>query len=477
MPKPHLDVHAELPADLVQGLAAIRTELAIPADFSPEVTAAAIAAAANSRLPELDLTDLAFESIDPPGARDLDQALFIERDGAGFRVWYAIADVAAFVTAGDPIDAETHRRGNTLYAPDQRTPLHPPELSEGAASLLADQVRPALVWDLRVQPDGRCEQAEVTRALVRNRAQHSYDDVQAALADGSASPSLQLLAEVGPRREQIERDRGGVSLPVPEQEVDTTGDQGWTLRFRAPLPVEGWNAQISLMTGMAAATIMLDGKIGVLRTLPPADQGSLRRLRQTAKALKISWPTELAYPEFVRSLDPADPRHAAMLNACTRLFRGAGYQSFSGEVPTDVQHSALATEYAHCTAPLRRLVDRYALEICVALSAKTPVPDWVIHALDALPDEQTDAARLDGKYERAVLDLIEAHLLQPRVGERFRGVVIEVDEKRHSGQLVVEESAVEAKITGAELPLGEEVEATLTDADPAQRLVRFALTA
>ena len=262
----------------------------------------------------------------------------------------------------------------------------------------------------------------MTRALVRNRAQHSYDDVQAGLADGSASPSLQLLAEVGPRREQIERDRGGVSLPVPEQEVDTTGDHGWTLRFRAPLPVEGWNAQISLMTGMAAATIMLDGKVGNPADTAPGRPGfAAPACVRPPQALKISWPAELAYPEFVRSLDPDQPRHAAMLNACTRLFRGAGYSSFDGKVPTDVQHSALATEYAHCTAPLRRLVDRYALEICAALCAGTAVPDWVLQALDALPAEQTDAARLDGKYERAVVDLIEAHLLHPRIGERFRG--------------------------------------------------------
>jgi 2-haloacid dehalogenase len=76
-----------------------------------------------------------------------------------------------------------------------------------------------------------------------------------------------------------------VSLQIPEQEIveepAADGDPGWRLEFRAPLPVEGWNAQISLLTGMAAADMMLYGEVGVLRTMPPADPGALRRLRQT----------------------------------------------------------------------------------------------------------------------------------------------------------------------------------------------------
>ena len=475
MPSRHVGVRAEIPDELVAGLAAIRAELEVPEDFPAEVLRAAEESVRRPCLPEQDRTDLAFETIDPPRSRDLDQALFIERDGKAYRVYYAIADVSAFVIPGDPVDVEAHRRGNTLYAPDRRTPLHPSVLSEGGASLLPDQVRPAFLWDLRVQPDGRCDDFEVTRALVRSRAQHSYDDVQVALDSGTASESLKLLAEIGPLREQMERDRGGVSLPVPEQEVDTSGDGGWTLKFRTPLPVEGWNAQLSLLTGMAAAQIMMYGQVGILRTLPPADHGSLRRLHQTAKALKISWPAELDYPEFVRSLDPAVPRHAAMLNACTRLFRGAGYKAFSGGVPVDVEHSALAVEYAHCTAPLRRLVDRYALEICAALCADQPIPEWVMQALDALPDEQLDGERHANAYERAIIDLIEAYLLAPRVGQQFSGIVVDVDEKHSTGQLVVEDTAVEAKIIGEHIPLGQEVAATLTEAEPAKRLVRFAL--
>jgi exoribonuclease R len=123
---------------------------------------------------------------------------------------------------------------------------------------------------------------------------------------------------VGQWREFRERERGGASLKLPQQEIRHDGD-GWTLAFRAPEPVEGWNAQISLLTGMAAADIMLYGQVGILRTMPPADDYSLRRLRQVAKALRIVWPPEIDYPDFVRTLNPAWPDHAAMLGAS--LFR------------------------------------------------------------------------------------------------------------------------------------------------------------
>ena len=472
MPAVDFDLPRALPPELAAGLARTRGDLAVPAEFPPEVRAAAARAASAPRLPALDRTDLELVTIDPPGSRDLDQALHLTRSPDGFVVSYAIADVAAFVTAGDPVDREAHRRGMTLYAPDHRTPLHPPELSEGAASLLPDQVRPALLWTMRLDAHGRMTDAEVVRALVRSREQLDYDQAQAEIDGGAARETQALLREVGQWREQRERERGGVSLPLPEQQV-VAAEDGWRLEFRAPLPVEGWNAQISLLTGMAAAHLMIYGQVGILRTMPPAEAGALRRLRATAKALRISWPAELDYPEFVRSLDPARPAHAAMLDACTALFRGAGYAAFDGELPADAEHAALAIDYAHVTAPLRRLVDRYAGEVCLALCAGTPVPGWVREALPALPQEMAASGQRAKKYERAVVDLVEVALLAPRVGEVFTGTVVDVDEDRQRGTVVVSDPAVEARVSGTNLPLGQEIAIRLVAADFARGAVAF----
>lgn len=468
-------VNASSPA-LQEGLQAIATELELPGEFPADVTAAAEQAAAGVVLPDLDRTDLPFITIDPEGSMDLDQAVHIERRGDGFVVHYAIADVAAFVTPGDPVDLEAHRRGETLYGAGSRIPLHPSALSEGAASLLPDQVRPALLWTIEVDAAGSSTKVHVERARVRSTARWSYVDAQEALDDGTAGEVLQLLKEVGQLREQQETDRGGISLPLPEQEVDEV-DGGFQLVFRQQLPVEQWNAQISLLTGIGAASLMVGAKVGILRTLPPADPRDVSRLRRVAKGLRVEWPADMEYPEFIRSLDPSRSQDQAMVVACTRLLRGSGYAAFDGELPEQTNHSAIAAEYAHVTAPLRRLGDRYAGEVCVAICAGEPVPDWVRQALPALPKELQDSARRAGSYERAVLDLLEAAVLADRVGEQFDGVVTSLREDEPTqGVVVLAEVGVEAPVSSDRpLPLGEDVRARLATADVVARKVAFTL--
>ena len=249
----------------------------------------------------------------------------------------------------------------------------------------------------------------------------------------------------------------GSSLQIPSQEIEVDAAGRYFLTYRATLAVEDYNAQISLLTGAAAARLMLGGRIGILRTLPPADPGALRRLRRTARALQIAWPDDQDYPEFVRSLDPAVPAHAAMLNACTELFRGAGYAAFDGELPEHSRHAALAIEYAHVTAPLRRLVDRFTGEVCVALCAGEPVPDWARSALPDLPDLMAAAESRAKKYERAIIDLVEVSLLHDRVGDTFTGTVIDIEPDGREGVVMVADPAVQGRVRGIDLPLGSEV--------------------
>ncbi|KRC48730.1 MULTISPECIES: RNB domain-containing ribonuclease [unclassified Nocardioides] len=466
-------VNASSPT-LQAGLQAIAQELELPGEFPADVTAAAEQAAADVVLPELDRTDLPFITIDPAGSMDLDQAVHVERAGSGFVVHYAIADVAAFVRPGDPVDLEANRRGETLYGAGTRIPLHPPALSEAAASLLPEQVRPALLWTIEVDAAGALGKVHVERARVRSTARWSYVDAQAALDDGTAGEVLLLLREVGRLREQQEVDRGGISLPLPEQEIDES-DGSFRLVFRQQLPVEQWNAQISLLTGIGAASLMVGAKVGLLRTLPPPDPRDVARLRRVAKGLRVDWPSDWEYPELVRSLDPTISQHQAMVVACTRLLRGSGYAAFDGQLPEQTRHSAIAAEYAHVTAPLRRLGDRYAGETCLAICAGTPVPDWVREALPGLPKTLQDSARRASAYGRAVLDLVEAAVLADRVGEEFDGVVTSVREDDPAqGVVVLAEVGVEAPVSASQpLPLGEDVKARLTTADVAARKVAF----
>jgi len=464
-------------AHLREGFAGIRAELGVPAAFPDAVLAAAEQAARRPRLPDRDLTDIAFVTIDPPGSMDLDQAMHIERrrvDGrsAGYRVRYAIADVAAFVTPGDPVDLEAHARGETLYSPDIRTPLHPPVVGEAAASLLPDQPRPALVWIIDLDGDGKQVEADVVRAMVRSRARLDYENTQARVNanDIPDDDVMSLLAEVGKLRQQLEIERGGVSLRLPEQEVDETGD-GFRLSYRAPAPVEDWNAQISLLTGMAAAGIMLEAGVGILRTLPAPEQGAIDMLRRSANALDVEWPKSVTYQAFVRNLDPATDTGATLLELSTRLLRGAGYTAFEGKPPDEYEHAAVAAPYAHATAPLRRLVDRYVGELCVAVCAGVEVPDWVRAALPALPEVMAASDHRAHALEHACVDLVETVLLAAHVGETFEATVVE--RNHHGGTVQLRRPPVRAHCEGDELPLGERVEVRLERADPATRALQF----
>ncbi|CAN5865427.1 RNB domain-containing ribonuclease [soil metagenome] len=451
------------------GLEEIRRERKIPEGFSPEVLAEA--QGVEPSLPEREMTDIPFVTIDPPGSRDLDQALHLMRRPGGYTVRYAIADVGAFVRPGSAIEAEAWERGQTLYAPDVRTPLYPEELSEGWASLLPDRDRPAILWEIDLDERGEIEEGRVERAQVRSRIQLTYEEVQHQVDSGTASSSLRLLPEIGRLRRLLERERGAVSLNIPEQLV-VKRDGGWGLVFQAPLPVESWNAQISLLTGIFAATMMVDAGIGILRTLPVADPQRLERLRLIADGLEIAWPGSVSYPELIRSLDPRIPAHAAFQAEATSLFAGAGYQSISAaEEP--LPHAALATIYSHATAPLRRLVDRYAGEACLAIAAGDDVPDSVIAALPLLPETMARSATRAGQYEAECVNLIEAALMSTRVGEIFPGVVVETDEKRSRGEVQLGDPAILSIVEGEGLDLGDQVLVRVSEASVSERRVRF----
>lgn len=458
----------DVPEEIRKGLERLRESLELPDAFPDDVVAQAEELAANPpAFPDhKDMTEVEFITVDPPDAMDLDQALHIRREGDGFKVRYAIADVGAWVEPGSPIDREVRLRGETLYAPGAKVPLHPKALSEGAASLLADGVaRPAMVWTHVLDAKGVVTSTTLERAMVVNRAKLNYEGIQADLDSGNANETVQLLAEVGPLRERIEAERGGISLNLPDQEIVTDGNT-WLPVFRELVKVEDWNAQISLMTGIAAAELMVGAKVGILRTLPPAEDYAVKKLRRAARTLGVEWPKGQPYPDFVRSLHPSDPKEHAVLVKCTMLFRGAGYLALEGEIPDEnLEHSALATRYAHTTAPLRRLVDRFVLEICHAVANGQPVPPWASEALEALPGQMQASGRKAGAYERGVVDLAEALVLSDRVGETFDAVLIDVYPKNSMGTFQIADPAVEADLKADKRDVGTEIRVHLDKVD------------
>jgi exoribonuclease R len=457
----------------IPDFAAIRAEFEVPEEFPAAVLAEAEERAREPVLPELDATDVPLVTLDPPGSRDLDQAVHLAPRDGGYRVSYAIADVAAFVRLGGEIDAEARRRGQTLYSPDRRTPLHPPTLSEGAASLLPDGLRPAVLWTIDLDADGEPVHVEVRRARVRSRAQLDYPSVQAQVEAGTLPDAIALLPEVGALLLQRAAERGAIELGTPEQEVVAAPDGGWTLALRGDLPVEQWNAEISLLTGRCAAAIMLEGGVGLLRTLPPAAPEDVERIRRLAPALGVEWPADAGPGAVIAALDPSRPGHAAFLEEASTLLRGAGYTPFDGAAPEQPVHAGVAAPYAHVTAPLRRLVDRFGTEVCLALAAGRE-PDAALRAvLPELPALMSGSDRRTREVERAVIDATEAWLLRGREGQVFSAVVVDAENGR--GTVVLDGIAVRGRCEGAGLTPGTRVHVRLEEADIRGRTIRFRL--
>jgi exoribonuclease R len=222
---------------------------------------------------------------------------------------------------------------------------------------------------------------------------------------------------------------------------------------------------------------MLDGRVGLLRTMPPPEPQAIRRLRVAAKSLEIPWPDGTSPGRVIAAVDGSDSRGAAFLEHAAELMRGAGYTAFDGDLPELRVHGGVAGPYAHVTAPLRRLADRYATEVCLALHNGSEVPEWARTALPKLPQVMSTTDRIANAAERGAVDLAEAVLLRDRIGERFDAAVLDVDKPRPGhpdrGVVAIDQPAVRARCEGAGLVPGERIAVTLSEADPVTRRVTF----
>ena len=446
------------------GLALIRSEFQVPSAFPAEVVQAAEEAASRVPAEHVDRTDLPFVTLDPASSTDLDQALWIEPSGGDLLLRYAIADVAWFVDDGGPIDAEAWRRGETLYLPDGKASLYPPVLSERAASLLPQGSRPAVLLAVRVDGDGTVRLEGAERAVIRSRAKLAYDNVGAA-------DLPKAFGEFAQRIQRAEAQRGSARVDPPEQEVLALPGGGFELAFRPRLKSEADNASLSLAANLAVADALQSHATGLFRVMAEPDDEAVARLRLSAQALKVDWPGSMNLRDFERTLSPDSAEHAALMMAIRRAGPGASYAPYrEGVVPW---HAAMAATYAHATAPLRRLADRYVLRAVLAVSNGRTVPSVVSEAFEKLPAVMARADAQAGKIDRAVVDLAETLVLSGKEGETFGSVVTDVDERAAKVQLC--DWPVAARVAALGLAPGECVTLRLETVDTVRRSLQFSL--
>ena len=446
---------------LGEGLAAIRTQYAIPAAFPPEVLAEAELTKGRAPTEHADWTQREFVTLDPATSTDLDQAFTIEPAGADLILHYALADIGWFVPPGGAMEAEAWQRGLTLYLPDDRARLYPAALSEGAASLLPDGPRPAIVASVRCAADGTVALEGVTRAVIRSRAKLAYESVDIA--------TVPHLTDFAARMKRSEDARGAARVDPPEQEVERSADGTYHLSFRPWLPSETANAGLSLAANMAIAQALFAAKTGLFREMAPPDARAIARLRNTARALGLTWPGNATLLQFERTIDPTTRGGAAFQLAARRAGGGADYLPFTeGHTPW---HAALGATYTHATAPMRRLADRYVLEAVLEIANGRPVLSACVDAFVRLPKVMDAADAREAAIDRAVIDLAETALLHGHEGETFAAVVTDLDERGARIQLC--DRPVVARVDAHRVASGDDLRVRLVTADPVKRILRF----
>lgn len=447
---------------LSAGLAAVRQQYKVPAHFPPEVDAAAKAAAQRTPAAHADRTDVPFVTLDPAASTDLDQAFAIEAAGADLILHYAIADVLWFVSDGDLLDREAWRRGETLYLPDGKAGLYPRVLAEGAASLLPDGPRPAVIFTSRIAPDGAAVLHGVERGIIRSRAKLGYET---ARDDQFPTGFIDLASRIA----KAEERRGAARVDPPEQEVERDRQGHFHLQLRPQSLAEQRNAALSLATNMAVADALYAARTGLFRVMAEPDQRAVSRLRHTAAALGLEWADANSLADYEKTLDPTDPRQAAFMLAIRRAGEGASYVPYQDGVRP--WHSAMAATYCHMTAPLRRLADRYVIQAALAVANGQPVPDAVSAAFAKLGPVMAKADARGNQIDRAVIDLAEVALVSGQEGKIFAAVVTDVGDNGTRFQLI--DLPVVARTTARGVTPGERITVRLDRVDAEKRSLAF----
>ncbi len=464
-----MNIAEEAQDALANGFATIAQQFKLPPSFPTAVVEAAIDA---TKVPlsgkpiwlenRIDATHIPFVTLDPASSTDLDQAFAIEQDGDELVLNYALADVSAFVPSGGEIETEAWQRGVTIYGLAEKIPLYPKVISQGAASLLPDGPRPAVLAVVTISKTGKVKLRSIDRVVCASRAKLAYDSV-----DLNAIPHVEEFAK---RMWTDEVTRGAVRVEFPKQEVvvDESAPGGVRLVLHARVESESINATLSLAVNMAIGSLFQDSHVGLFRVMDDPEPHAVELLRRTAHALGIAWSMNESLRDLQRRMDPENFTHQQFLLFARRAGGRARYAVFNSETPP--WHSAIAASYAHATAPMRRLADRYVLDLAYSLANGHSVPSSQTEQLAELPMVMERCENRASNVDRAVIDLLEAVSLQHRVGEILEAEVVDAEH----GIVQTHDSAIRARAT--KLPRvenGATVRVRIDVANPSTRTVRL----
>lgn len=377
-----------------------------------------------------DLTGRLIVTIDGADAKDLDDAISVERHGRRFEVGVHIADVSHYVREGSWLDREARQRGTSVYLVDRVIPMLPPALSNGLASLNAAELRLTVSAFVTVAADGTPVAARFSRSFIRTRARLTYEGVNRALAGDPGDltdlvPWLTEAEQLAGRLHAARVRRGAVDFDLPEAKIHLD-DQGRpvsvTLRERGP--AERLIEEFMLLANEAVARQLVEAELpGLYRVHEPPTEEKLEDLRTLIAALGHRLPTPVTPMALQRLLTRVAGRPEARLvtEATLRSMRQARYG------PDNLGHFGLAAEhYTHFTSPIRRYPDLFVHRVLKAWLTKSGQAEdfarWRAEA-PAVGELASERERAAMEAERDSVAVKQVQFMVDKLGERFSGLV------------------------------------------------------
>ena len=474
----------------------------IPTGFSQDAEAEAEAAEPPTLKGREDLRAVPLVTIDPPDARDHDDAVYAEPDTdpaneGGWIVWVAIADVAAYVRSDTALDREARDKGNSTYFPDRVEPMLPERLSAGLCSLRQGENRACLAVRMVFGKDGRKRSHKFVRGLMRSAAKLSYEQAQRAVdgfPDDQTNPLLEpILKPLWAAYETMMKGRRARSpLAIESQErkiVINAEGEVTSITPRASLEAHKLIEEMMVQANVCAAETLEQKKTPLIyRIHDTPSQEKVQSLAEFLQTLGIAWNKGEAprTDRFNKLLEETrEGPSAQIINEV--VLRTQMQAIYSTE---NIGHFGLNLDrYAHFTSPIRRYADlivHRALIRALGLG-DDGITDRDISQLKDTAERITFAERRSMAAERDATDRYVASFLSDRVGAEFAGRItgvtrfglfVRLDETGADGLVPVstlgdeffvhddKAHALVGERTGRRWPLGTSVQVKLKEATP-----------